>query len=130
MKKPTALADRVGIINLGKLVSEGTPAELKRSIGADIIVATIEGDSQAAAQALSPVEQVEQVEIYENALTIGVTNGVAAMGDVALALSQSGARIKELTLRTPTLDDVFLQATGARLDDESPSNPLSLDGRG
>ena len=41
LEEADSLADRVGIINLGKLVAEGTPAELKRSIGADIIVATI-----------------------------------------------------------------------------------------
>ncbi len=129
LEEADSLAHRVGIINLGKLVAEGTPAELKRSIGADIIVATIEGDADAAAQALDPVEQVEQVDVYENIISIGVTNGVAAMSDVTLALSQSGARVKEVTLRTPTLDDVFLQATGARLQDES-STPLSPDGKG
>ena len=129
LEEADSLADRVGIINLGKLVVEGTPAKLKRTIGADIIVATIEGDSAIAARAVRLVPQVEQVDIYENILSIGVTNGVAAMGDVTLALSRTGARVNEITLRTPTLDDVFLQATGARLDDD-PSNPLSLDGRG
>ena len=129
LEEADSLADRVGIINLGKLVAEGTPAELKHTIGTDIIVATIEGDSAIAARALRRVGQVEQVDIYDNILSIGVTNGVAAMSDVALALSQSGARVKELTLRTPTLDDVFLQATGARLDD-NPFSPLSSDGKG
>ena len=107
----------MGIINLGKLVAEGSPADLKHSIGADIIVATIEGDAEAASHSVSALEQVEQVEVHENTVTISVSDGVAAMGDVAVALSQSGARVKEVTLRTPTLDDVFLQATGARLHD-------------
>ena len=130
LEEADSLADRVGIINLGKLVTEGTPTELKRSIGTDIIVATIEGDAAISARALRLVAQVEQVDIYEKILSIGVTNGVAAMSDVALALSKSGARVKELTLRTPTLDDVFLQATGARLDDESPSFPSPSIGGG
>ena len=129
LEEADSLAQRVGIINLGKMVAEGTPAELKRTIGTDIIVATIEGDSAIAARALRMVSQVEQVEIYDDILSIGVTNGVAAMSDVALALSRTGARVKELTLRTPTLDDVFLQATGGRLDDEA-SGAASLDGRG
>ena len=129
LEEADSLAQRVGIINLGKMVAEGTPAELKRTIGTDIIVATIEGDSAIAARALRMVSQVEQVDIYDDILSIGVTNGVAAMSDVALALSRTGARVKELTLRTPTLDDVFLQATGGRLDDEA-SGAASLDGRG
>ena len=129
LEEADSLAQRVGIINLGKMVAEGTPAELKRTIGTDIIVATIEGDTAIAARALRMVSQVEQVDIYDDILSIGVTNGVAAMSDVALALSRTGARVKELTLRTPTLDDVFLQATGGRLDDEA-SGAASLDGRG
>ena len=129
LEEADSLAQRVGIINLGKMVAEGTPAELKRTIGTDIIVATIEGDTAIAARALRIVPQVEQVDIYDDILSIGVTNGVAAMSDVALALSRTGARVKELTLRTPTLDDVFLQATGGRLDDEV-SGAASLDGRG
>ena len=129
LEEADSLAQRVGIINLGTMVAEGTPAELKRTIGTDIIVATIEGDSAIAARALRMVSQVEQVDIYDDILSIGVTNGVAAMSDVALALSRTGARVKELTLRTPTLDDVFLQATGGRLDDEA-SGAASLDGRG
>ena len=129
LEEADSLAQRVGIINLGKMVAEGTPAELKRTIGTDIIVATIEGDTAIAACALRIVPQVEQVDIYDDILSIGVTNGVAAMSDVALALSRTGARVKELTLRTPTLDDVFLQATGGRLDDET-SGAASLDGRG
>ena len=129
LEEADSLAQRVGIINLGKMVAEGTPAELKRTIGTDIIVATIEGDSAIAARALRMVSQVEQVDIYDDILSIGVTNGVAAMSDVALALSRTGARVKELTLRTPTLDDVFLQATGGRLDDEA-SGAASVDGRG
>ena len=129
LEEADSLAQRVGIINLGKLVAEGTPAELKRTIGTDIIVATIEGDPAIAARALRMVAQVEQVDIYDDVLSIGVTNGVEAMSDVALALSRTGARVKELTLRTPTLDDVFLQATGNRLDADSFSS-LSIDGRG
>ena len=129
LEEADSLAQRVGIINLGKLVAEGTPAELKRTIGTDIIVATIEGDSAIAARALRMVAQVEQVDIYDDVLSIGVTNGVEAMSDVALALSRTGARVKELTLRRPTLDDVFLQATGNRLDADSFSS-LSIDGRG
>ena len=129
LEEADSLAQRVGIINLGKLVAEGTPAELKRTIGTDIIVATIKGDAAIAARALRMVAQVEQVDIYDDILSIGVTNGVEAMSDVALALSRTGARVKELTLRTPTLDDVFLQATGARLDTETPG-AASIDRRG
>ena len=121
LEEADELAHRVGIINQGKLVVEGTPSELKRTIGTDLIITRIEGDPDAAWEALRLVPQVEQVDIhgpYRNELTICVSNGAESISNVALALNQSGVTVRELTLRTPTLDDVFLQVTGSRLQGE------------
>ena len=54
------------------------------------------------------------MEVHGQELTISVANGAALISTVALALNQRGIGVQELTLRTPTLDDVFLQVTGAR----------------
>ena len=124
LEEADALAERVGIINRGKLAAEGTPAELKRTIGSDVIVARIEGDPQVAHDAVCDMDVVEEVEIHEDELTICVTNGAADIGNVALALSRSGVRLVETTLRTPTLDDVFLQVTGGRLEVDAPTEEV------
>ena len=119
LEEADILADRVGIINLGRLDAEGTPEELKRSIGSDIIVAKLDGEPDMACEAIRNIDAVAQVEVHGNELTISVTNGAAMVSTVAVALNDCGVKVQEITLRTPTLDDVFLQVTGARLQDEA-----------
>ena len=110
------LARRVGIINQGRIVAEGTPAELKRSVGSDIIVARTDGQTSGAAGACGQVPGVESVEVYGNEITLSVDQGSKVIGPVAIALDQSGALVEDIVLRTATLDDVFLHYTGARLE--------------
>jgi ABC-2 type transport system ATP-binding protein len=118
LEEADELADRVGIINRGRLAVEGTPAELKRTVGTDLIVTQIEGDVGAALKATRGIEKVEQVEAHGSELTISVSNGAELISGVALALNQSGVSVREITLRTPTLDDVFLQVTGGRMQEK------------
>ena len=118
LEEADALADRVGIINHGQLAAQGSPSELKRDRGADLIVARIgsenEGDAAVATEALSAIPSVAAIETHGNEITISVTNGAALISAVALRLNEQGLTVQELTLRTPTLDDVFLQVTGVR----------------
>ena len=118
MEEADALAERVGIIDRGRLVAQGTPADLKRARGDDLILARIDGDVDAAARAVETIPTVSNVETRGSELTISVANGAALVSAVALRLSESGIDVEELILRTPTLDDVFLQVTGARFEDE------------
>ena len=117
LEEADELAHRVGIIDSGKLAAEGAPAELKRARGSDLIVVRLDGDVEEARGALSSVPQVERVESHGQELTISVSNGASLISAVALALDRHGVQVQELTLRTPTLDDVFLQVTGARLQE-------------
>ena len=117
LEEADALAHRVGIIDRGKLATQGAPADLKRARGSDLIVVRLEGDAAEATGALSGIPQVESVEVHGQELTVSVANGAALISTVALALDQWGMNVQELTLRTPTLDDVFLQVTGARLQE-------------
>ncbi len=118
LEEADALAERVGIINHGLVSTEGTPAELKRSVGSDVIVATV-GEPEQGCVALERVRSIQQVDVYENEISISTTNGAALISDVALALNQAGVTVNSLTLRTPTLDDVFLHITGARMEAEA-----------
>ncbi len=115
LEEADALADRVGIINRGRLAAEGAPAELKRTVGTDVIVVQVEGNAGVALEAVRGIERVEQAEAHGNELTISVTKGAELISDVALALNRSEVAVREITLRTPTLDDVFLQVTGGRM---------------
>jgi ABC-2 type transport system ATP-binding protein len=117
LEEADALAHRVGIIDGGKLVAEGTPAALKRQVGADLIVVRFQGDAHAAVESLSGVPGVDVVEAHDHELVISSEHGSAAVGPVAVALDAASVAVRDLTLRTPTLDDVFLEMTGNRLRD-------------
>jgi ABC-2 type transport system ATP-binding protein len=116
LEEADELADRVGIINDGQLVAEGTPDDLKRSVGSDVIQVRLNSDDAEAAEALLRLPNVDKVDLGPRALLVSVSNGAAAVSPVAVALDAIGASVAELTLRTPTLDDVFLELTGDRIE--------------
>ena len=114
LEEADALAGRVGIINRGVLAAEGEPGELKRALGSDLIVARLEHDAALAVEALQDIPSVLALDAHGNELTISVTSGASLISEVALRLNEKNIAVRELTLRTPTLDDVFLQVTGNR----------------
>jgi ABC-2 type transport system ATP-binding protein len=113
LEEADELADRVGIINGGRLVAEGSPTELKRSIGNDVIFARLDGNAAPARPAVQSLAGVEAVEARGNELVITAVDGAATIGPVAVALNNCEVPVRDLTLRTPTLDDVFLELTGS-----------------
>ena len=119
LEEADALADRVGIINQGMLMAEGTPDDLKRSLGNDVIIAQVDGQADAAKAAVVGLEGVVGVDSSGGELIIQVVNGAAHISAVALALNEREVQVRELTLRTPTLDDVFLSVVGARMEQEA-----------
>ena len=116
LEEADELADRVGIINSGLIVGEGTPEELKRSVGADVIQVRLLSDDEAAISALEELSVVDKVDRGPRSLLVSVSNGAASVSPVAVKLDDIGAEVAELTLRTPTLDDVFLELTGDRIE--------------
>ena len=124
LEEADQLADRVGIITGGKIVAEGTPTDLKARLSSDVVEAVVD-DPVAARAAVEPVDGVKQVAVAGDLVTISVDNGATTIAPVAVALNGSGVTVKELSLRRPTLDDVFLQLTGERLpgDDDAEETP-------
>ncbi|MBA3303405.1 MAG: DUF4162 domain-containing protein, partial [Acidimicrobiia bacterium] len=106
----------VGIIDHGRLVAEGTPEALKRAVGEDVIVAEVDGDPGLARGAVTAIDGIDTVEVHGGELTISVHDGAAALSPVAVALAGCGVGVRSLTMRTPTLDDVFLSLTGGHLE--------------
>ena len=124
LEEADALADRVGIIAKGRIVAEGAPADLKRSVGSDVIIAKGQpGDADRITKALESVAGLGSVESAGDEVVISVTNGAKAISPVAVALSEAGIAVETLTLRTPTLDDVFLHVTGERMGDKGEDTP-------
>ena len=122
LEEADELADRVGIIHDGRLVAQGTPDELKRSVGNDVIVARVDGSTTAARGAVEGLAGVQSVEARGDEIIVTALDGAATIGAVAVALN-TVAPVRHLTLRTPTLDDVFLELTGNHIQsDESPGD--------
>jgi ABC-2 type transport system ATP-binding protein len=121
LEEADELADRVGIINNGRLVAEGTPDALKRSVGNDVIVARLDGSAAAALDVVEALGGVRSAEARGDEMTVTATDGAATVGAVVVALN-AVAPVRHLTLRTPTLDDVFLELTGNHIqsDDGEP----------
>jgi ABC-2 type transport system ATP-binding protein len=116
LEEADELAHRVGIIDRGRIVAEGTPAELKRSVGADVILARVVGDANAACALIEALPGVLSAEAHGEELIIATADGASAISPIAVALASSAVTVRDLTLRTPTLDDVFLELTGTHIE--------------
>ncbi len=116
-----ALANRVGIIDRGRLVAEGTPEELKRSIGRDLIVAEVDGEDPTVVAKLRMLNGVDAVSSEAGRIVVSTKDGPAELSPVAIALADTSLRVKTLTLRTPTLDDVFMALTGSHIQEAVPA---------
>lgn len=126
LEEADELAARVGIINKGKLVAEGTPSELKRAIGTDVVIVSLGGSPDAARAALEPLETVQRIETSGATLTLSVSDGPSAISPIAVTLAGvPGADVRELALRRPSLDYVFLSVTGEHIN--TPEDSLGAE---
>ena len=116
LEEADRLADRVGIISHGRLVAEGPPEVLKRSIGSDIIVADVGGTDPRVLERLRRIELVQEASLDGDRIVISSPNAPQALSPVAMELEQSALEVKSLTSRSPTLDDVFRELTGSHIE--------------
>jgi ABC-2 type transport system ATP-binding protein len=119
LEEADRLAHRVGIIDAGRLVAEGTPAELKRQVGTDVLLVRGVITDAELAERLERIDGVDRVDRRADGLTIAAADGSRIVGPVAVALHQAGVQVEELVLRTASLDDVFVKVTGSRFDLET-----------
>ena len=120
LEEADVLADRVGIIDRGKIVAEGTPEALKAQIGRPSVeaVPADPSDREALAAVLSRFGAVVPSPPGHAAVRLDSGEDLVA---VVRALDSAGVRVADLQLHQPSLDDVFLAKTGRKLDlDETP----------
>jgi ABC-2 type transport system ATP-binding protein len=116
LEEADALANRVGIIDHGRIVIEGTPDELKASVGRS----SVEIEPHDAARlpdlerALAPFGTA--IATRGSSASIRLDEGVGDVAAIVRALDSTGIAIHQLRLREPTLDDVFLEQTGRSLE--------------
>jgi len=116
LEEADQLADRIGIIDKGSIVAEGTPTELKRRSGKDQIVVTAPTQPVAVLKLLGKIKGISKVDQHDGEIVLSSSHGSAAIARVAIELEKQKVPIQQLTLRETSLDDVFLEYTGNRLD--------------
>jgi ABC-2 type transport system ATP-binding protein len=115
LEEADQLADRVGIIDEGRMAAEGTPAALKAQIGNPHLELTLaEGTSEQAEQILA--RYGEPLPAKDGALLVSLERGASDVALVVRALDEAGLLVESLNLVQPTLDDVFVAKTGRHLE--------------
>ena len=89
---------------------------MKHSVGQDLIVAEVAGDDPGARARLLALPGIDDVSVEKGRITVSTSDGPATLSPIALSLGESGLEVKSLTLRTPTLDDVFAELTGSHIE--------------
>ena len=119
LEEADALCDRVAIVDLGRIVALGTPAELKKQIAGDIVTVSYDAPdgAQAAAKLLDGNPVVLERHAIENGQQLFVDKGDEALPVILRILGQGGAAPKSVHLSRPSLDDVFLKLTGRSMRD-------------
>ena len=114
LEEADQLADRVSVVDRGRVVADGTPDELKARAGGDRIDVVLRDAGQlGAAVALLPVPaDGVSVDPDRRLLSAPVTDRMAALSGVVRALDAAGIEAEDIALRRPTLDEVFLDLTG------------------
>ncbi|HXA43571.1 MAG TPA: ATP-binding cassette domain-containing protein [Candidatus Solibacter sp.] len=115
LEEADALCDRLAIIDHGKIVTEGTPDELKRQVAGDVITVGVGEQHEAALALLSHQPYVREASVEEGELRLYVDRGETAMPQLLRLLDGAGIELATIALSRPSLDDVFLRQTGRSL---------------
>ncbi len=122
LEEADELADKIAVIDHGKVIAEGTSDQLKSRMGGDLIEFTLANPTNNA-KALAAVAKISnKPATFDDAtltITVPVKNGSKALTEVVRALDNVKVKPISLSLHRPSLDDVFLELTGKKTDSET-----------
>lgn len=117
LEEADALANHITVIDKGHVVAQGTAAELKSSLGADVVEVRFAKKHKSEGRAV--LEKIDAEGLKEDDLTgalrVPAKNGSKTLLEVAQALEKANVEPEEISLHRPSLDDVFLAVTGEKL---------------
>jgi ABC-2 type transport system ATP-binding protein len=116
LEEADALADRVGIIDHGKIVAEGTPAQLKEEIGSPTVEVLPADPSESDTLAEQLSRFGEPARNGRGTVTVQLPGGESQLAEIVRVLDQAQLKVASLQLHQPSLDDVFLAKTGRKLE--------------
>jgi len=119
MEEADALADYITVIDKGRIAAQGTPIELKKSLGRDVIeVHFREGQQAQGEKILLKIDDNLNIDSLTGDVRLPAKDGSKTLLEVAEALSRNGIEPEEISLHRPSLDDVFLAVTGKKQNDK------------
>ena len=114
LEEADQLCGRIAIIDKGKIVREGAPGVLKDLVGSPTLIVDVAGNDLEAATVI--LKTFGEQRAVDHGVGVGLSGGAGAMADVIRALDEAGITLQHLELNAPSLDDVFADATGHRLE--------------
>jgi ABC-2 type transport system ATP-binding protein len=120
LEEADQLCERIAIIDDGRIVSAGTPDALKAEVGSDVVTVGLDpGARDQARSALSALPGLDHITDTDVGLAVYVDDGAAVVATIVHCLADAHIRPGTISLARPTLDDVFLAATGRRIEGAS-----------
>jgi ABC-2 type transport system ATP-binding protein len=117
LEEADKLCDRLAIIDDGRIVAEGTPERLKAEMGHDVVSVSLNGADLAATEAaLAGLAGLERLVAEPDALALYVEDGASSIAEIVRRLDGDRVHVGAISVARPSLDDVFLKATGRRLE--------------
>lgn len=117
LEEADRLAQRIAILEAGRIVAEGSPTELKAVIATDVVTVDVDDDTQVGrtTELARTLPGVEDVRVADSSADVYIDQGSAAVAQIVRLLDEADVGVASITLAQPSLDDVFRRATGHHL---------------
>jgi ABC-2 type transport system ATP-binding protein len=117
LEEADELCERLAIIDHGELVAQGTPEDLKAEIGKDVVSVELHGaDAERTQEVIGELPGLDRVIAEQHELALFVEDGASSIAQIVRRLDAADVEVGAISVSRPSLDDVFLEATGRRLE--------------